>query len=126
VVFQYVHFEGSSLHRKKANCLYHSPKSFPWFVSDVTPSDFSYTIRALQQPELWAPTADSAEGQVDALASQTSANPGALKELACRLQERVQSGQFELSVRHDTPLGRLSALTVNAPVHGVRGTPITP
>lgn len=95
-----------------------SPKSIPWFVSDVTPSDFSYTIRALQQPELWAPKPDSDEGQGGAVASGTGAGPRALKELARRFQERVQSGQFELSVGHDTPLGMLSALTRNAFAHG--------
>lgn len=91
--------------------LFFSPKSFPWFVSDVTPPDFSYTIRALQQPELWASKPDSDEGQGGASASDTtSSRAGALEELARRFQERVQTGQFELSVGLDTPLGVVSTL----------------
>jgi len=118
VVFQYVHISRPllPLHRWRADLLYSSPKSFPWFVSDVTPSDFSYTIRALQTPELWAPEFGSDEGKVGA---STSTGSGALKELARRFQERTQSGQFELSVGLDTPLGMLSALSVNAPTHGM-------
>jgi len=84
------------------------PKSFPWFVSDVTPPDFSQTIRALQQPELWATKADSGEEQVGSSASEPHTDSGALKELARRFQERVQSGQFELSVSLDTPLDATS------------------
>ena len=114
VVFQYVQ---TTTARRKADYLYASPKSFPWFVSDVTPSDFSYTIRALEQPELWAPKTDSDEGQVGALESETSAGSEALKELARRFQERIQSGQFELSVGHDTPLGMLSALKRGASIY---------
>jgi len=94
-----------------------SPKSFPWFVSDVTPADFSYTIRALQQPELWATNVTADEGQADASANETNASSEALKELARRFQDRVQSGQFELSVGLDTPFGMLSALSINAPHH---------
>jgi len=119
VVFQYVQFSKSPIasHRWEADRLYSSPKSFPWFVSDVTPADFSYTIRALQQPELWDTNVSTDEGQVGASASEINAGSEALKELARRFQDRVQSGHFELSVGLDTPFGMLSALWVNAPHH---------
>jgi hypothetical protein len=71
----------------------------------------------LQNPELWATTVSTDEGQVGASASETNAGSEALKELARRFQDRVQSGQFELSVGLDTPFGMLSTLWMNAPHH---------
>ena len=94
--------------------MYPSPKSFPWFVSDVTPADFSYTIRALQQPELWATDVTTDEGQADASANEVTAGSEALKELARRFQDRVQSGHFELSIGLDTPFGMSSDLSMGA------------
>lgn len=110
MVFQYVHFAKwlIALCRREADRLYPSPKSFPWFVSDVTPVDFSDTIRALQQPELWATNVGPDGGQANTSASETNTGSEALKELARRFQDRVQSGQFELSVGLDTPFGMLS------------------
>ena len=57
------------------------------------------------------------EGQVDASVNETNAGSEALKELARRFQDRVQSGQFELSIGLDTPFGMLSDLSLNAPQH---------
>jgi len=71
----------------------------------------------LQQPELWDTYIGTDEGQVGASASEINAGSEALKELARRFQDRVQSGHFELSVGLDTPFGMLSALWVNAPHH---------
>ncbi|KAG8823876.1 hypothetical protein FRC17_009233 [Serendipita sp. 399] len=61
------------------------PKPLPWFVSDVTPPDFSQTLSFLQGID---------EG-----------SSGELNVIASRLQERVSSGVFELSVPLSTKLG---------------------
>lgn len=69
--------------------LWYSPKAMPWFVSDVTPSDFSQTISILQSDQWF----------IDDPASH------ALKVIAQRFQQRLDSGVFALSVPLDSKLG---------------------
>ena len=70
----------------------YSPKAMPWFVSDVTPSDFAQTISILQS-------------------NKWSIGDQALKVLAERFQRRLDSGVFALSVPLDTKIGEhLSSL----------------
>ena len=77
MVFQYVRFSRPlvPLYWSGADLLCSSPKSFPWFVSDVTPSDFSYTIRALQTSGLWVSEHGSGEGQVGARSAERVGAP---------------------------------------------------
>ncbi|KIM27135.1 hypothetical protein M408DRAFT_330244 [Serendipita vermifera MAFF 305830] len=69
------------------------PKAIPWFVSDVTPPDFSQAITLLQKADEWSSEADKASSN-------------ALATIAARLRDRVSSGTFELSVPLDTKLGQ--------------------
>ncbi len=69
-----------------------SPKALPWFVSDVTPPDFTQTISLLQQSSEWSIESDS--------------TGGALDTIAARFSDRVKNGIFELSVPLDTKLGQ--------------------
>ena len=71
----------------------------------------------MQQPELWATNVTTDEGQIDPSANETTAGSEALKELARRFQDRVQSGRFELSTGLDAPFGMSLALSMNAPQH---------
>lgn len=70
-----------------------SPKLIPWFVSDVTPSDFRSTIPSLLS-EKFFPAAD-----VD------SATHEHLRQMVTRWQSYLASGVFSLSVPQETPLG---------------------
>jgi damage-control phosphatase, subfamily III len=70
----------------------------PWFVSDVTPSDFAQTISMLQSDH-W------------------SIGDQALKVLAERFQQRLDSGVFALSVPLDTKLGEHLSYFVWAFLH---------
>ena len=64
----------------------HSPKHFPWFVSDVTPTDFYKTIDSLLSPTFFL--ADSAV---------TSESVQHLKQLVERWQRYLKEGIFCLS-----------------------------
>ncbi|CAK5271789.1 unnamed protein product [Mycena citricolor] len=67
------------------------PKLIPWFVSDVTPPDFSETITSLLDPGF--------------LASIESSNPERVRNLVLRWQKYIADGTFSLSVPETTPLG---------------------
>ncbi|KAF7304939.1 hypothetical protein MKEN_01208200 [Mycena kentingensis (nom. inval.)] len=75
------------------------PKLIPWFVSDVTPPDFSSTISSLLRPEFLS------------LEPEEQARLGSLVK---RWDRYVQDGVFSLSVPLDTPLGGGSAATEQA------------
>ncbi|PVF95112.1 DUF89 domain-containing protein [Serendipita vermifera] len=70
------------------------PKPVPWFVSDVTPPDFTIALELLQKADEWTNMADP------------SINTEALSIISSRFQERVQQGVFQLSVPLDTKLGQ--------------------
>ncbi|KAF5352938.1 hypothetical protein D9758_007873 [Tetrapyrgos nigripes] len=68
------------------------PKLIPWFVSDVTPPDFTQTISNLSDPAFLesSPSPDQQDH---------------LHELAARLKQHVDNGTFSMSVPLHTPLG---------------------
>ncbi|KAJ8695347.1 Hairy/enhancer-of-split with YRPW motif protein 2, variant 2 [Pleurotus ostreatus] len=73
------------------------PKLIPWFVSDVTPPDFSVTISSLLDPSFFPPP--TADETVDpSLYSD-------LFHMVSRWQKYVDDGTFKLSVPLNTPLG---------------------
>ncbi|KAJ7145852.1 DUF89-domain-containing protein [Mycena epipterygia] len=67
------------------------PKLIPWFVSDVTPSDFAETISCLLDPTFLPPPADM--------------NYDHLRNMIERWKKYVETGVFALSVPAATPLG---------------------
>ncbi|KAK7055177.1 DUF89 domain-containing protein [Favolaschia claudopus] len=67
------------------------PKLFPWFVSDVTPSDFAETIQSLLDPAFLPPT----DGM----------NLDHLQVMIRRWEKYINDGVFSLSVPAATPLG---------------------
>ncbi|KIP06641.1 hypothetical protein PHLGIDRAFT_514562, partial [Phlebiopsis gigantea 11061_1 CR5-6] len=77
------------------------PKLIPWFVSDVTPSDFKSTIPSLQSETFFgkplegsgAATLPFAEGHLH------------LQEMVSRWKSYLDSGVFALSVSQETKLG---------------------
>lgn len=73
-----------------------SPKTIPWFVSDVTPSDFAETIASLLDPSFFPPPPVS---------SPSDFQYQHLLPLATRWKKYVDDGTFALSVPLDTPLG---------------------
>ncbi|KAK1231466.1 Hairy/enhancer-of-split with YRPW motif protein 2 [Marasmius sp. AFHP31] len=68
-------------------------KLIPWFVSDVTPSDFKYTIEALLDPSHFTSTPPSEEDKSH------------LQAIAARIARYLEEGVFVFSVPTDTPLG---------------------
>ncbi|KAF7430965.1 hypothetical protein PC9H_006680 [Pleurotus ostreatus] len=80
-----------------SNSNHSSPKLIPWFVSDVTPPDFSVTISSLLDPSFFPPP--TADETVDpSLYSD-------LFHMVSRWQKYVDDGTFKLSVPLNTPLG---------------------
>jgi damage-control phosphatase, subfamily III len=71
-----------------------SPKCIPWFVSDVTPPDFSSIFTSLEQPNFFVSDAPSTEAREH------------LADLVRRWRGYVDSGVFALSVPMETPLGK--------------------
>lgn len=71
-----------------------SPKTIPWFVSDVLPYDFTWAISSLLDTEFFA-----------SHTTVTSENAAALTQLATRWQSHLDSGRFQLSTPLDTKLG---------------------
>ncbi|KAB5591772.1 Protein-glutamate O-methyltransferase C1393,13 [Ceratobasidium theobromae] len=61
------------------------PKPIPWFVSDVTPSDWAAMFRALKDPNFFT-TLD-----------KSMTNPEALKKMASRWEEYAEKAVFALS-----------------------------
>ncbi|GMK57571.1 hypothetical protein CspeluHIS016_0404050 [Cutaneotrichosporon spelunceum] len=70
------------------------PKMIPWFVSDVVPGDFQWTIESLLNPEFFSAHANVSE-----------ADTRTLNELSSRWRSHVNSGAFRLSVSATTPIG---------------------
>ncbi|KAL0060542.1 Hairy/enhancer-of-split with YRPW motif protein 2 [Marasmius tenuissimus] len=68
-------------------------KLIPWFVSDVTPLDFKYTIEALLDSSYFTSGSSSEEDKSH------------LQEIATRISRYVEEGIFVFSVPADTPLG---------------------
>ncbi|EIM84187.1 DUF89 domain-containing protein [Stereum hirsutum FP-91666 SS1] len=73
------------------------PKIIPWFVSDVTPTDFKQTFASLLSPAFFpsSPTASS----------KPSPSQQHLHAMVLRWQSYLENGIFALSVPLDTPLG---------------------
>lgn len=96
VVFQYVQSSRPTYSSaSNDNCT--SPKLIPWFVSDVTPPDFSVTISSLLNPSFFPPPA-----------TDEAIDPslyGDLFHMVSRWQKYVDDGTFKLSVPLNTPLG---------------------
>jgi len=78
-----------------ASTVYFHPKDIPWFVSDVTPSDFKDTFEFLLDPSFFNTSADTAH----------TPNFGHLKHMVSRWRNYVDQGIFKLSVPIETPLG---------------------
>ena len=91
VVFQYVfYFIFTSL---TIGLRILSPKSIPWFVSDVVPPDFGALFEALLSPTFFSENAP------------TDISQGHLKTLVNRWKYLVENGVFSLSVPHDSKIG---------------------
>ncbi|PPQ64905.1 hypothetical protein CVT24_008245 [Panaeolus cyanescens] len=72
------------------------PKLIPWFVSDVTPTDFKETFELLSSPsKFFAPE----------LISENANSVAHLEEMVGRWRKYLDQGVFSLSVPIDTPLG---------------------
>jgi hypothetical protein len=70
-----------------------SPKLIPWFVSDVTPADFSQAITSLLDQSFFSAAGASAAGQEH------------LRHMVTRWKDYIDQGVFSLSVSMDTVLG---------------------
>jgi damage-control phosphatase, subfamily III len=70
----------------------HSPKLIPWFVSDVTPPDFSAALPSLLDPSFFPPDADMSVKDH-------------LQTMVTRWQKYIEYGIFTLSVPLSTALG---------------------
>lgn len=75
-----------------------SPKSIPWFVSDVTPPDFKSLFHAILSPTFFHSSAPSPEAVEQ------------LTRMVHRWQSYLESGAFAMSVPGDTPLGQPNAM----------------
>ena len=75
-----------------------SPKSIPWFVSDVTPPDFKSLFHAVLSPTFFHSEAPSEEAVAQ------------LTKMVNRWQGYLESGEFALSVPTETPLGEPNAM----------------
>lgn len=74
-----------------------SPKLIPWFVSDVTPTDFRLAISSLLQPSFF-----NTDGVSD---DNMLVKDDHLKQMVTRWNTYIDEGVFSLSVPMDTLLG---------------------
>ncbi|KAG6906847.1 hypothetical protein DXG01_011726 [Tephrocybe rancida] len=74
--------------------VYFHPKLIPWFVSDVTPSDFKQAISSLVDPSFFPATEGAAAPRSEDLI-----------HMVTRWKGYVEEGIFNLSVPNETPLG---------------------
>jgi len=81
---------------KSASLTGTSPKAIPWFVSDVLPFDFAWTIDSLLDPPFFTTHAGSP------LATEELQT---LSSLADRWKSHLSTGNWALSVPLDLPLG---------------------
>ncbi|TCD59952.1 hypothetical protein EIP91_011016 [Steccherinum ochraceum] len=82
------------------------PKLIPWFVSDVTPTDFASTIPDLLSDTFFPPpgsTIHPPEGAVTPPARLEEHSY--LRQMVTRWQKYLAEGVFSLSVPESTPLG---------------------
>lgn len=84
--------------RYTLDCANLSPKTIPWFVSDVLPFDFTWAIESLLDPEFFAGRATLTESQVTDLSN-----------LAKRWQGHLDAGRFRLSTSTTLKLGASSS-----------------
>lgn len=100
VVFQYVKCR---IHAALSDDCSHaslSPKLIPWFVSDVTPADFSDLVTSLSNPSFFpAPPSSPSDPQAE------PASVAHLEQMVQRWQRHLADGTFTLSVPRETPLG---------------------
>lgn len=75
----------------------YSPKLIPWFVSDVTPPDFKYTVPSLLSESFFT--------QAESITPDSARDHVALQTMVNRWQSYLESGAFSLSVPPETPLG---------------------
>ncbi|KAF7437182.1 hypothetical protein PC9H_004018 [Pleurotus ostreatus] len=80
-----------------SNGNYPGPNLIPWFVSDVTPPDFSVTISSLLDPSFFPPPATADETVDPSL-------PSDLFRMVSRWRKYVDDG-MKLSILLDTSLG---------------------
>ncbi|KAG6837774.1 hypothetical protein H0H93_001701 [Arthromyces matolae] len=76
------------------SAIYFHPKLIPWFVSDVTPSDFKQAISSLLDPSFFG-----------SLAEASTPSSDHLTYMVTRWNKYIDEGIFNLSVPLDTPLG---------------------
>lgn len=69
-----------------------SPKTIPWFVSDVVPEDFTGLLDSLQDPDFFADGDKSSRDVLNAIVP--------------RWRDHITTGKWKLSVPFDLPLGQ--------------------
>ena len=89
-----------------------SPKLIPWFVSDVTPVDFTSTIASLLSDTFFPPPSASVSSETTTSDKEEPVEPPSrpeeyeyLRQMVSRWKSYVENGVFALSVPGDTPLG---------------------
>jgi len=83
------------------------PKLIPWFVSDVTPADFSSTVPSLLSDTFFpSPSAElGAQPESAPIPPSRPEEYEYLQNMVQRWQSYIDSGVFALSVPTNTPLG---------------------
>ncbi|KAH8094465.1 DUF89 domain-containing protein [Cristinia sonorae] len=82
------------------------PKLIPWFVSDVTPADFSSAIPNLLSDSFFPPPTDEPDASGVVTPSSPPEEHTYLRQMASRWQQYLADGTFKLSVPDSTPLGK--------------------
>lgn len=77
------------------------PKAIPWFVSDVVPYDFAWTIDSLLDATFFSQHASQ---------PLTDEDTASLTSLGKRWKVHLEAGRFKLSVPLDTPFGKAPAV----------------